>query len=241
MEKDKNALERGLSGSLTKRPNNSQYFRAFRSFLYYNDNVKGKEREGKVMDINSITEFTAQLPGWTNYIALVVGLIGCFFGYKLLKFWISLLGFLAGWLVGYMVVENFVENLSIAIVAGTAVGLISGFAAYRLYLAGVFCVALLGVLSLASLIPAEGKTLKLVLLIAGIVAGIIVGSFAVRFVRPVIIVSTAVQGAIIAVIEFRKIMQVESSLLLVLSQGVLLLAGVLVQIYTTREKSRKER
>lgn len=193
------------------------------------------------MDINSITEFTAQLPGWTNYIALVVGLIGCFFGYKLLKFWISLLGFLAGWLVGYMIVENFVENLSIAIVAGTVAGLISGFIVYRIYLAGVFCVALLAVLSLASLIPAEGKTLKLVLLIAGIIVGIIAGSFAVKFVRPVIIVSTAVQGAFVTVIEFQKIMKADSSLLLIISQGVLVLAGILVQIYTTREKSRKER
>jgi len=211
------------------------------SFLYYNNNVKGKEQEENVMDINSITEFTAQLPEWTNYVALVVGLIGCFFGYKLLKFWIALLGFLAGWLIGYTIVENFVENLSIAIVAGAAVGLLSGFIAYRIYLAGVFCVALLAVLSLASLIPAEGETLKLVLLIGGIVVGIIVGSFAVKFVRPVIIVSTAIQGAFIAVGEFQKIMKADSSLLLVLSQGVLLLAGVLVQIYTTREKSHKER
>lgn len=141
----------------------------------------------------------------------------------------------------YMVVENFVENLSIAIVAGTVAGLIIGFIAYRIYLAGVFCVALLTVLSLVSLIPAEEKTLKPVLLMAGIGVGIIAGIFAVKFVRPVIIVSTAVQGSFVAAIEFQKIVKADSSLLLMLSQGILLIAGILVQIYTTREKSRKKR
>lgn len=65
------------------------------------------------------------------------------FGYRLLKFWISFTGFLIGGTAGYLIVNQYVNNVAYAILAGFLLGLLIGFLAWRFYLAGVFFMVLI--------------------------------------------------------------------------------------------------
>jgi hypothetical protein len=135
---------------------------------------------------------------WLSAAALAWGLVDCFFGYRVFKFTVALLGAVAGAVFGQA------AGAAMDLGRGGELGglllgaLLGGGLAFLLYLAAVFLAgfgfgATLGMLLLANYHHT-------VAVISGIVLGLIGGIVAVKLQRVLLILSTATLGAFRAVL-----------------------------------------
>lgn len=120
------------------------------------------------------------------------GVMNCFLGYRLLRFWMMLGGVAAGAVLGYFIVdslENANQNYYIFGIAGC--GIICGVIAFFIYRVGIFAIgAVIGAVgSFYLLHPMAYSTLFVCLLI-----GTGLGMLTLKFSREVIIVCTSILG-----------------------------------------------
>lgn len=139
-----------------------------------------------------------ELYPWLSAGALAWGILDCFFGYRVFKLTIAVLGGFAGALAGHALAALAQLDSTGALVAMVIGGLAGAGLAFLLYLAAVFfagfCFGLtLGILLLA---PFEHA----VAVIGGTVLGLIGGLVAVKLQKALIILSTALLGAFRAVL-----------------------------------------
>lgn len=119
----------------------------------------------------------------------VFALLNCFFGYKLIKIWAALAGFALGWVLGFAISLGFVENTGACALIGVAAGVALGAVAFFLYRVGVFLFCFyLGASFCLAFIPGWPGAL------AGVAAGILVGVLAMKFLREVLILTSAFSG-----------------------------------------------
>lgn len=130
--------------------------------------------------------------------AVVVGLIECFFGYRILRFLLGVLGFIVGAVVaGSLAYELSNSSDLISIVAGIAGGLIGAFIMYTLYIVGLFAIgAALGFMISSYIFGILNKDTVMYMQIA---AATVVGLLAAVFRKPVLILATAYGGSYAAV------------------------------------------
>ena len=130
--------------------------------------------------------------------AVVVGLIECFFGYRILRFLLGVLGFIAGAIVaGSLAYELSNGSDLISIVAGIAGGLIGAFIMYTLYIVGLFAIgAALGFMISSYVFVILNKD---PIMYMQITAAAVVGMLAAVFRKPVLILATAYGGSYAAV------------------------------------------
>ena len=63
---------------------------------------------------------------------VIFALLQCFFGYRLMKLWITVIGFLLGFTVSFVAAVIFTsDDLTMPLVLGVIVGLLSGLIAFR--------------------------------------------------------------------------------------------------------------
>ncbi len=135
----------------------------------------------------------AELYPWISVATIAWGLLDCFFGYRVFKVTLALLGGLlgagfchaAGQALGFGPM-----GLTIALISG---GILGALLAFLLYIAAVFVAGFgfgttLGVLLLSHFHP-------MVALLTGCVLGVIGGFLAVKVQRVLIVLSTALLGA----------------------------------------------
>lgn len=125
----------------------------------------------------------------SGLLAVLYGLVACFFGWRVFRFALTVAGFLIGGLVGYSLGN---ANLLIGLIGA----LIGAFALYALFRIGIFIAgALLFALAAASALLFFGIT-DSALQVVGIIAGAIAGGLVALGVQSLIIVaSTAFGGA----------------------------------------------
>jgi len=121
---------------------------------------------------------------------IVVGILYCFYGYRMFDLSLAVLGFV----VFALLIGNFIfgvlENKAVALAAGFIGGILGAFLLVALYFIGVFLLgAVFGVL-LGSLIMG-GSAAPVIFLLFGVVGGI----FAILFQKFFVIISTAFLGA----------------------------------------------
>lgn len=186
----------------------------------------------------AFAESIAAVGGVVLAFSAVFALLNCFFGFRLQKLWITLVGFLIGFVLGMIPCLLWIHSehaLAIATVVGLVVGVLIGLLAYKLYRVGVFL--WVGVLTfgfVANLFPEKLAWLGIVL---GVIAGVLVGVLALRFLRPVVIVTTALSGGMTAAQDFLRMFDV-TQVLIVLGVGLLLaVLGMVVQFATTKRYS----
>lgn len=159
-------------------------------------------------------------------IGLVIGLMGCFLGFKLTKLFIGICGFLAGFLIGTFVVTD--NNALVGLVAALILAILS----YKLYKVGVFFISFFNgtvvAFILFLMIFKSFDSAK----IPAIAVGLIIGVIAVAFTKPTIIISTSVSfgniaGMFLAVYMDNKTMSYVLPL-------VFMAAGIFVQIITNK-------
>lgn len=156
-------------------------------------------------------------------------LLNCFLGYRLMKVWIGIAGFVLGFVLGFSISMPFIDNAAICAVIGVAVGAGMTVVAFSLYKAGVFLLCVLLALSISYLlIPVEW-----VAILVGVIVGILVGILAMKFLRYVIIIMTALSGGTGAASTLLPLFGFTAAPIL-WTVGLLLAAGgVAVQILTT--------
>lgn len=130
---------------------------------------------------------------------IIIGLLVCFFGYKLIRVGITVLGFSVGFFITAFVVNYFVSIHWITFPIAIIVGLLVAFGAFRLYEVGIFLVC--GVCTTMTLFSLLADHDSMWIYVIVIVAGLIGGSLAVFFIEPVCIFVTAMSGGIVTVIE----------------------------------------
>ncbi|HKQ33371.1 MAG TPA: DUF4203 domain-containing protein [Thermodesulfobacteriota bacterium] len=130
--------------------------------------------------------------------AVAVALIECFFGYRILRFLLGVLGFIAGAVVcGSMGYELTNGSEIVSIIAGIAGGLAGAFIMYTLYIVGVFAIgAALGFMTASYVFGIMNTAPVTIVLIAAAVLG---GVLAAILQKPMLILATAFGGAYAAV------------------------------------------
>ncbi len=128
-------------------------------------------------------------------LTIIVAVLACFFGYKLNKVMLALIGFTAGYHLGTTLADVLALDGGVIVILSVIIGLIFGFVSFKLYLIGVFitCFMLTYVLCEATIDVANLKQ------ILGLVCGVIVGVLGVIFTRPIIMLATSLGGAFLLV------------------------------------------
>jgi hypothetical protein len=129
-------------------------------------------------------------------ILLLIGLVICFFGYRIFRVFLFLaglqVGFILGLWLGGMLFSSQLVVLIVAILAGIVLALISGILLkIGGFLAGAGVLAILAAFVLQLLKITDSNTRLIVFLVAAIIGGLL-GVFAVK---PFLILVTAVNGA----------------------------------------------
>lgn len=158
---------------------------------------------------------------------IVIGLLVCFFGYKLMRVGITVLGFAVGFFLTAFIVNYFIGINWITFPVAIIVGLFVAFGAFRLYEVGIFLVC--GVCTTMTLFSLLASYDSIWIYIAAIVAGIIGGSLAVFFIQPVCIFVTAMSGGIITVIEICQKLQFDHTIVIAVVGILLGIMGMIFQ------------
>lgn len=163
-------------------------------------------------------------------IAMILGLLECFLGYRILKIQVAVMGFLVGVALGMDIMGALVGILWLSILVGVLLGLLLGFISFKIYKLGVFFTVAFFGFSIAFLFTHSA----LIALIIGIVLGIL-GVF---LTKHIIILITAFGGASILANGVGNLIYGSSdaapfwlTALIVVVVGVI---GAVVQFTTTR-------
>jgi len=126
-------------------------------------------------------------------IGILIGLIQCFWGYRLFRVVLGIVGFLIGAALGWVLGLSFIGEQWGAILGAILGGLIGAALLSVLYFLGVFVMGgLLGAMLGATLLGVVGlDQIPVVLIVLGIIGGIL----AVIFQKAMIILSTAFSGS----------------------------------------------
>ncbi|MCI5760714.1 MAG: TMEM198/TM7SF3 family protein [Eubacterium sp.] len=184
------------------------------------------------------------MSGLTEVLAvgsLILGILQCFFGFRLLRFWISVTGFLLGLYLGRTISSDFISEPQYAPwLIGAVCGFLLCFFAYRIYLSGVFIFCGILAASVIRMIPfPEGHAWKVVLYILMAAGFVLAGVLAVKFSRPAVIFITAGAGAAVSVhaLALMKTNISGNPDLQKLVIAVLFAAGAAVQFLTSRRNA----
>lgn len=139
----------------------------------------------------------AELYPWFSVAAIVWGLLDCFFGYRVFKLTIGLLGALVGALLAQAGAQAAGLGSGGELAALVVGALLGAGLAFLAYIAAVFVAGFLFGATLAILLLSHFH--HMVALLAAIVVGVIGGIAAVKLQRVVIILATALLGAFRAI------------------------------------------
>ena len=174
-------------------------------------------------------------------ISLILALLCCFFGYRFAKLFMSISGFIAGALIGYFVATQLLQFTGFPIFLCTLLGgILLAMFAFWVYVAGIFILCFfLAFMAAASLLPFTGD----IQFFLSTLFGLIISCLAIKFMRPVIIVTSAVVGGSSAsgliltmksLMAFAILNSLPSKLILTV---VICVLGIVVQFVTTKEKT----
>lgn len=148
---------------------------------------------------------TAELYPWISAGAIAWGLLDCFFGYRIFKITLTVVGGLIGAVIG----QAAGAALGLGPAGQIGVVLVGGLAgaglAFLLYIAAVFVAGFLFGATLGILLLANFH--QMVALLSGCVMGLIGGFLAVKLQRVLLILSTALLGsfrALVALLYFTQ-------------------------------------
>jgi hypothetical protein len=183
---------------------------------------------------------SSNMPTWLVYVTIAIGLVSCFLGYKLLRIWMALIGFVIGMAIGYFASYKYFSNMVIPIIIGFLAGVIIGFIAYRIYLFGVFLIALVTTLGFFGQLLAHYNEPGWVWILLTAILAIVAAIIATKFVKPVIIISTALNGATTVMMGIFKLLQIDAKHILLIAALLLAILGIMVQFFTNKNSENKK-
>lgn len=165
-----------------------------------------------------------------NIIILIVAAIACFFGYKLNKTLIAILGFLIGYKLGLAYIPNFIENQTMIYIGTIVIAILTGLFSNSLYSIGIFFLCAMSAYILCGNLNLSGDISTIIGLIIGIIAGIL----GVKFTRSLIIISTGIGGSTLFTDTLFNILNITPS---TLSTIILLIIASLGITYQFKQKA----
>ena len=181
--------------------------------------------------------------------ALVIALLYVFFGYKLLRVYISLLGFLIGFALGIVICAVFdLSNTTAVIVIICVCAVALAALGFWLYKAGLFVMILLSLFPIILSIVSEFTTIQPVFMwIGSILFALVLAILAIFCLRPVVIIVTAFSGGLrIANLiinsllpEIAQVNTVDGARIFMLIIGaVIAVLGIYFQFVTTKPAAK---
>lgn len=194
---------------------------------------QGTEHLQAVIQYISDIDSTYKIIG--TVISLIIALLGCFFGYKLSRLFMSLTGLLvgaaAGGAVGTKLLDVSGPLTALCCLAGAV---LLAILSYRIYQAGIFILCFgLSFMAAASIFPFTGD----IQFFLSVATGFLIGMLALKFIRPVIIMTSAIvcgsaaAGLLIAVCEYMNIYTLSPYSMILMP--VMIFSGCLVQFLMT--------
>ena len=161
-------------------------------------------------------------------VTLVIGILGCFFGFKLTKIYLGICGFLAGGILG--IVLAVAKDEAKFLLLGIVLAIVFAVLAYKLYKLGVFVMTFVNGFIVGFLVGAAifKDTKKGV--VVGIILGLITGIVSIIFVKPTIIISTSISFGDMAGVALGLLLG--NSTMCRILPFVFMIAGAAVQIYS---------
>lgn len=191
-----------------------------------------------VLRLVDLTQNLGQIGKGFLIAALVTGLLNGFLGYKLLRLWVTVVGLIVGGVgglyVGYRILD--LDMILIVILAGAA-ALVLAAAAFYIYKGGIFllCAAIGLAVGIYVIHPRSSLSFFICLMIA---AG--VGVLGVAFVKPIVIVTTSIQGGLAAGVALAHLLELnQPAYEAMLGIGITAL-GLVFQIFTNLRKEEDE-
>ena len=154
---------------------------------------------GNLLDSDLVNRFMMAIFA----VILVFGILNCILGYRLLRFWMMVGGFLVGGGLALIIVRTMgTQEKSMMMITALVTGIIFAVIAFLIYKAGVFILAA-GIgwaLSIYFLHPTSSASF-----FACILIGVALGSMAVKYCIEVLIVSTSLIGGVMAGVSLAKL------------------------------------
>lgn len=189
-------------------------------------------------------------------VSMIFSALSIFLGYKLTKLWSTLIGAAVGFISGYIIGSTIWGNSGAGFIAGLVLAVILGAISFFIYKAGVFMLCGFSALGFAYSALSGFVGIPVVTLIISIVVGIIAGVVAVIFLRPFIIVTTAISGSFSFARSLFSLFPATAtvpglpataatakflglSLPIMLVGAILSIIGIVVQFASTKKKGKK--
>lgn len=144
----------------------------------------------EIVNILHINGFVNSISTFMTVIVFVISIVHCFFGYKLLKWWTSFIGFILFGVIGFKLYYITNGELRNSIICGIIVGMIGIFVSVFFYKLGLLVVSA-GSGFLFGYMVLENVQV-------GVILGAICGVLVSLFMRPVLIITISISSAIFA-------------------------------------------
>lgn len=162
-------------------------------------------------------------------ISLIIGAVECFAGFKIMKAMMAIWGFFIGAMIGVVigvVTESTALGVILVVIFGVALAILS----FKLYLAGIFI--------LTAFLTTVALYIMFENIFVALLFAVVVGILAIYFVKPVVIITTAISGAGIILSSAYMIMDLGlngSPVVTVILWIPIALSGIAVQYITTQK------
>lgn len=168
---------------------------------------------------------------------IVFALLNCFFGYKLRKFWICLVGLLLGAGIGGVASYYVTKDLRIAAAIGAVGGILLAVLVYHMYKGGLFLLCGGLTFFMLSQFFSAGSDLARGICI---VAGVVVGVLAIRYEQNIVILATSICGGIGAVQLLFSMLGWNRFIVVILLGLILAVMGIFFQRGMVPEKEKED-
>lgn len=171
-----------------------------------------------------------------SVVSIVIGLLWCFFGLKLIRVWAALLGLGLGFGIGTGAGAAFQLDANLILICGAAGGILLAILSAVFYHVGVFLMAWItgAAFALAALRPSDWK-----LMLACLGIGLVVALFTLRFAELIIIVITGINGGVCAGTGILSFLPFDGRIIRIAVIAVLVVAGIAVQLLMESGKRKK--
>ena len=172
-------------------------------------------------------------------IAIIAGLLICFFGYRFIRLWCAIIGFAAGALISGLVA--YAMGADVVLLVAVVVGIVTALLSFAFYKAGVFVIGFGSTLNIAGhLMNAYGVSAQWWMIILAIVAAVAVGILAVHLVRLVVIITTSLSGAASISTNILGIFNITNGVVILSATGIIAILGMVYQFTHTRKKNKAQ-
>lgn len=209
-----------------------------------------REERSKVMNLDMlsrVSDILQRVGGMEQISRLMVivygalcifGVLNCILGYRILRFWMMIFGFLIGAGAGFGVTYmSGVQDKTMIVGAMAGLGIVLAIVSFLIYRAGIFVLGFgIGIsLSIYLVHPTSSFSFFLCILV-----GVGLGVLAMRYAKGVIIIGTSVLGGVLAGISLAQILGLEQFPYGVLMAVGIAALGMLIQFAINRDRYEED-